>query len=126
MSSLAEMRAELRELRKASKEHAPISRMKKGDISAALEALKKGREETPAAAAVPSTKTKAAPEPAKRFLKAAKETEFPHSQKPHLATAHLHKEAHNAGKKAAAPKKGGPMSKAQLRAMLDEMTSDEE
>ena len=123
MSSLAEMRAELRALRKESVR--PVSRMKKGDVSAELERLRAMREETPHAAAVPSVKTKSAPEPAKKYLKAAKETEFPHSKMGHPATAHKHAEAHHAGKAAAAPKKKG-MSKADLRAMLDEMTSDEE
>ena len=121
--SLADMRKELRELRKESVK--PVSRMRKGDISAELERLKKMREETPHAAAVPSAKSRA-PESAKTYIKAAKETEFPHSQKPHLAEHHAHKEAHHAGKKAAAPAKKKAMSKADLRAMLDEMTSDEE
>ena len=119
--SLADLRAELRALRK---DHVkPVSKMRKGDISAELEKLRAMREETPHAAAVPSSKTRA-PEPAKKFVKAAKETEFPHSQKPHLAQHHKHAEAHHAGKKAA-PAKKGP-SKAELRAMLDDMTSDEE
>lgn len=117
------MRAELRALRKESVK--PVSRMKKGDVSAELERLKAMREETPHAAAVPSVKTKAPAVSAKTYVKAAKETEFPHSKAPHPATAHKHKEAHHAGKPAAAPKKKG-MSKADLRAMLDEMTSDEE
>lgn len=121
MSSLAEMRAELKNLRK---EHVkPVSRMKKGDISSELERLRCLRETTAAPAAVPSVKTKAAPEPAKKHVMAAKETEFPHSKMPHRAQAHAHKEGHLAGKKEkAAPK----MSKAALRAMLDELTSDEE
>ena len=119
--SLHELRAELRELRKSAKEHAPISRMKKGDVASEIERLKKMREETPHAAAVPSAKSKKA-EPAKKHVMSAKETEFPHSQKPHPATAHSHKEY---VKKADAPKKP-KMSKATLRAMLDEMTSDEE
>ena len=122
--SLADMRAELRALRKESVR--PVSRMKKGDVSAELERLRAMREETPHAAAVPSVKTKSAPEPAKKFLKAAKETEFPHSKMGHPATAHKHAEAHNAGKVAAPPKKKSALTKAQLRAMLDEMTSDEE
>ena len=121
--SLAELRAELRALRKESVK--PVSRMKKGDVSAELERLRKMREETPHAAAVPSAKSKA-PESAKTYVKAAKETEFPHSQKPHLAQHHKHAEAHHAGKKAPAAPKKSAMSKAQLRAMLDEMTSDEE
>lgn len=124
MSSLAEMRAELRALRKESVK--PVSRMKKGDVSAELERLRSMREETPHAAAVPSVKTKGPPVSAKTYLKAAKETEFPHSKMGHPAAAHKHAEAHHAGKKAATPAKKSAMSKAQLRAMLDEMTSDEE
>ena len=54
----------------------PVSRMKKGDISAEIEKLRVGREETPAAAAVPSApvrKRKAAVE----TVKQAKAMEFP-------------------------------------------------
>ena len=52
MSSLAEMRAELREMRK---EHVkPVSRMRKGDISVEIERLRHMRETTPAPAATPS------------------------------------------------------------------------
>jgi hypothetical protein len=54
--SLAEMRATLREMRK---EHVkPVSRMKKGDISHEIEALRQRRETTPAAAATPSAPPK--------------------------------------------------------------------
>ena len=74
MSSLAEMRAELREMRK---EHVkPVSRMRKGDISAEIERLRHMRETTPAPAATPS----AAPrkqESASETIKEAKRTEFP-------------------------------------------------
>ena len=118
--SLHELRAELRELRKTAKEHAPISRMKKGDVAAEVERLRKMREETPAPAAVPSAKSKKV-EPAKKHVMAAKETEFPHSQKPHPTSAHAHKEY--AAKKEAPKKK---VSKAELKAMLEAMTSDEE
>jgi hypothetical protein len=50
--SLADMRKELREMRKDYVK--PVSRMKKGDISEEIEALRNRRETTPAAAATPS------------------------------------------------------------------------
>lgn len=50
--SLADMRKELREMRKDYVK--PVSRMKKGDISQEIEALRNRRETTPAAAATPS------------------------------------------------------------------------
>ena len=77
--SLKEMRDELRALRKDAVK--PISKMRKGDISAEIEKLKRGREETPASAAVPSApvrKTKAAVE----SIKAAKASEFPTAPAP--------------------------------------------
>ena len=54
MSSLAEMRAELREMRKTHAASKPVSRMRKGDISAEIERLRNMRETTPAPAATPS------------------------------------------------------------------------
>ena len=74
MSSLQDMRNELRSLRKETVR--PISKMRKGDISAELERMKVARAETPAAAAVPSAplkKSKAAIE----TIKEAKASEFP-------------------------------------------------
>jgi hypothetical protein len=50
--SLADMRKELREMRKETVK--PVSRMRKGDISAEIEALRNRRETTPAPAATPS------------------------------------------------------------------------
>jgi len=76
MSSLAEMRAELRELRKAHPEHKPVSKMRKADISEMIQKLKVGREETPSV-------TMAGPSGPKMYksasesVKKAKETEFP-------------------------------------------------
>ena len=113
MPSAAELRAELKALRKESAEHKPVSRMKKGDISAQIERLKKGREETPAPAAVPS----AAPRrmhPKADSVKESKAEEF--------ATKPAAKPAARA-KPAAAAKR---TSKAELRRMLEELTSDEE
>jgi len=72
--SSAELRAELRALRK---DHVkPVSRMRVADISAEIQKLKVAREETPAVSAVPSVapqKYKAAVE----TVKEAKKAEFP-------------------------------------------------
>jgi len=105
-SDLAEMRKQLRELRK---EHVkPVSRMRKGDIVSELERLKKSREETPAPAAVPSAKPRRM-EAAASEVKEAKRKEFP--AKPAAA---------------AAPKKKSKGSKAALLKMLAEMSSSDE
>ncbi len=74
MPSAAELKAELRSLRKESLK--PVSRMKVADIAAEIQKLKGHREETPAVAAVPSApikKSKAAVE----SIKEAKASEFP-------------------------------------------------
>ena len=72
--SAAELRAELRALRKESVK--PISKMRVGDISSEIERLKKGREETPAAASVPSAAPKMS-KSAVESIKEAKKSEFP-------------------------------------------------
>lgn len=89
MPSAAELKAELRSLRKESVK--PVSRMRVADIAAEIQKLKGHREETPAVAAVPSApikKSKAAVE----SIKDAKAAEFP--MKPDQGIT-------------AAPKKGG-------------------
>lgn len=118
MSDVKKMREELRRLRKENLK--PVSRMKKGDISAEIEKLKVGRAETPAAAAVPSApmkKSKAAVE----TIKEAKAAEFP-----------IMPASENPGKKAM-PKKAAaaePKKKssklAKLMKMMEAMSSDEE
>jgi hypothetical protein len=109
--SLSELRKELKALRK---EHVkPVSRMKKADCADELDRLRRMREETPAAAAVPSApmrKSKMAVE----SIKEAKRMEFPVKPAEKMMP-----------KAAAAPKKKG-LSKSALRAMLEELTSDEE
>ena len=50
MPSTAEMRAELKVMRETSKDHVPVSRMKKADISGAIERMKHLTETTPAIA----------------------------------------------------------------------------
>lgn len=74
MPSAAELKAELRALRKESLK--PVSRMKVADIASEIQKLKGHREETPAVAAVPSApikKSKAAVE----SIKDAKASDFP-------------------------------------------------
>jgi len=84
MSSLAEMRNELRELRKSHPEHKPVSKMRKADISSMIQRLKVGREETPA----PALAGPSAPKmfkSATESIKDAKASEFPlahHSEMP--------------------------------------------
>jgi len=112
MPSLSELRAELKELRKASLGAAPVSRMKKSDISAQIEHLKRMRGETPAVAAVPSAPAKVS-RAAVESIKEAKKHEFPVAP------------AKKSVKAPAAPEKK-KMSKAALREMLDALTSDEE
>ena len=113
MSSLSDMRKELKELRKGAKEYAPISRMKKGDIAAQIERLRGHREETPASAAVPSAGKKVS-KAAVESIKEAKMKEFP--TKPSKGEA----------KAAPAAPKKPKMSKADMLKLLSELTSDEE
>ena len=101
--SLADMRKELKDLRKSAKENMPVSRMKKGDISAELERLRGMRETTTAPAAVPSTS------PRKMASKCATVKESKMKEHP-----------------IAPEKKKKGMSKSTLMALLNEMSSDEE
>ncbi len=112
MPSAKELRDELRMLRKEKVK--PVSRMRVADISAELERLKAGREETPAAAATPSAparKVKSAAE----SIKSAKAAEFP------VMPA-------KAKKVSAAPAeaKKKPSKLALLKKMMDEMGSESE
>ena len=119
MPSAAELRAELRILRK---EHVrPVSRMKVGDISSEIDKLRGMREETPASAAVPSAplrKSKASVE----SIKEAKAAEFP--VKP--ADKDNHKKAGEHHAKADAKKAPAEKKKSKLAKLLAMMESDEE
>ena len=119
--SVADLRAELRALRK---EHVkPVSRMRMGDISAEIEALRKARETTPAVDAVPSAPMRKS-EAAVKSIKEAKKMEFPMKPGAEVKAG----EATKTGKKApVAPvekKKSGMKDK--LAKMLAMMESDEE
>ena len=114
MSSLKELRDELRKMRKETMK--PVSKMKKGDVAAEIEKFRERREEV-----APVAATRGAPPrkvaPAQESIKKAKESEFP--VKPSKAAVKLEKPKPEV---AAKPR----VSKAVLRRMLDELTSDEE
>jgi hypothetical protein len=74
--SVSEMRAELKALRKSHPDHAPVSKMKKGDLSEMIQRLKAGREETPNVASVPSQPDRVY-KSAVESIKQAKASEFP-------------------------------------------------
>ena len=116
MADLAALRAELRDLRKTHVK--PVSKMRKGDISVELDKLRHMRETTPAVAAVPSAPPKTL-KAAVETVKEAKQKMFP--VKPAAAT-----KAVKPPKGVAAPAKKDKITKAQLHAMLTEMSSDEE
>ena len=68
------LKEELRALRKAQMK--PVSRMRVADISAEIERLRVGREETPPGASISSAPTKVS-KSAVESIKAAKASEFP-------------------------------------------------
>ena len=76
MPSAAELRAELKALRKSHPEHAPVSKMKTGDVSDMIQKMKMRLEETPPVAAIKSADAKVY-KSAVESVKKAKETEFP-------------------------------------------------
>ena len=74
--SAAELRAELKAIRKEHPDHAPVSKMKKGDIADLIQKLKAGREETPNVASVTNAPSKTFTS-AVKSVKKAKAEEFP-------------------------------------------------
>lgn len=127
MPSLAELRAELKELRKTDPHHGPVSRMKKADVSAALDRFRTAREETPAAAAVPSVAPRRS-HPAVESLQAAKESEFPvtpeHSSTKKGMPRETARKAYEPKKAAAAPK-SEKMSKKDMMSLIHKLMSSE-
>lgn len=95
MSSLKEMRDELRELRKAHPEHKPVSKMRKADISSMIQKLKVHREDNPQVNAFSSAPAKVY-KSATESVKKAKESEFPlkiHAEAPPAKAPKVKKEA---------------------------------
>ena len=110
------MRAELRELRKSHPDHAPVSKMKKGDVSELIQKLKAGREETPSVASVTNAPVKMQ-RSAVESVKEAKASEFPlevHSDKAKAKApkAKAPKEMAKAPKAKAPKAKAEPMAEA--------------
>jgi hypothetical protein len=110
-SDLAEMRKQLRELRR---DHVkPVSRMRKADIATEIEKLREKRETTPPVASVRGAGVKKS-EAAAESIQQAKRMEFPvKPSKKAVAEA-----------KPVAEKKR--MSKKELMEMISGMSSDEE
>jgi hypothetical protein len=122
MSDLAEMRAQLRGMRKEMMK--PVSRMGKRDCAAEIERLKHARETTAHAAAVPSAASRRM-ESAAESLKEAKRHEFPAAPASAGTKKGMErKTARKAYEEKPAEKKR--MSKKEMMALLSEMTSDEE
>ena len=121
MSSLKEMRDELRALRKDAVK--PVSKMRKADIAAEVERLRERREETPPVAATGGAKTKQMA-PATESVKKAKEKEFP--VKPHEGTkkGEERKTARKAYENVPKEKSKPKVTKAMLRAMMEGMASE--
>lgn len=74
--SAADLKKELKALRKEHPDYTPVSKMKKGDVSALIQRLKAGREETPnvvaTGAQMPQVATVDAPAVKKMVKKPAK------------------------------------------------------
>jgi len=119
MPSAAELKAELRALRKEKMK--PVSRMRVSDISSEIERLRGHREETPAPAATPSSKSKRMA-PAVETIKAAKASEFPTAPADMTVKVSKKKPAAAAAPSGAAPKK----KESKLAKLLKMMESDSE
>lgn len=120
MPSAAELKAELRALRKEKVR--PVSRMKVSDVSAEIERLRGKREETPAPAATPSSKMKKM-SPAVESIKAAKASEFPTAPADMMTTV-TKKKAAAASAPAGSSEKKKPSKLAKLMAMLEHSDSE--
>lgn len=119
--SLAEMRKELRELKKTHER--PISRMKKSDISMEIERLRHHREVTAPVASTPSAPAKVM-KSSVESVKEAKRKEFP------VAPADVPKKTAKAPKVTAGKVKDVvsekvKMSKKDLMAMIAGLSDDE-
>ena len=119
--SAADLRKELRELRKEYVK--PVSRMRLGDISAEIEKLRANREETPAAAAVPSASLKKS-QSAVETIKEAKRMEFP--QKPSAGEKKSRMAAGKSSAPADAKTVSGEKKKSKLERLMAMMSDTDE
>jgi len=118
MSELAEMRKQLKEMRKEAVK--PVSRMRKADISVEIERMKKLREQTPAPASVPSAASKKV-KPVVESVKKAKAAEFPVAP---MKEEKKKAPAKKAMKEEAPKKKASRIERAM--AMMDEMSDTDQ
>jgi len=135
--SAAELKKELKALRKEHPDYTPVSKMKKGDVSALIQRLKAGREETPNVAAtgaqMPQVATVDAPAVKKMVKKPAKaEAKKPaKAEAPPVAVVEKKKVMAKAGaKEAPAPKgrpaKGSEEAKAHMAAIRAKKTKKDD
>lgn len=118
------MRKELKELRKANKEHQPVSKLRKADIAAQLDRLRGVRETTAPVASTPGAESKKMA-PKARSVKESKEEEHPMA--PHHGTTKG--EPRKSARKAfegETPKKAKKAMMEKMMKMMAEMSSDEE
>jgi len=112
--SAADLKKELKALRKEHPDYTPVSKMKKGDVSALIQRLKAGREETPnvvaTGAQMPQVATVDAPAVKKMAKKPAKaEAKKPaKAEAPPVAVVEKKKVMAKAGAKEAPAPKGRP------------------
>lgn len=121
MSSLAEMRKQLREARKETVK--PVSRMKKGDVLLELEKLKGTRESVPPVASTVGMAPKKM-EAKVADVKVAKEKEFP--MKPVEMSKAKKDKGSAVPKTTTMPAASKKDKMAKLKAMLDAMGEDSE
>lgn len=125
--SAADLKKELKALRKEHPDYTPVSKMKKGDVSALIQRLKMGREETPNVAATGAQEPQVATVDAPAVKKMAKKPATAEAKKPAKAEAppvavvEKKKVMKKAGKEAPAPKgrpaKGSEEAKAHMAAI---------
>ena len=120
--SAADLRKELRELRKEYVK--PVSRMRLGDISAEIEKLRANREETPAPAATPSSASKKKMMSTVEDIKTAKAMEFP--QKPSAGEKKSRMAAGKSSAPADAKTVSGEKKKSKLERLMAMMSDTDE
>lgn len=123
MPSAKELRDELRALRKEAVR--PISKMKKGDVSAEIEKLRKAREDTPLPAATAGTSAKKTAE-LKPKLTAEYRREFEGLKAGNKPVTAAKAKGVKASDAKTAPEKKKSSKLERLMAMMEEMSSSGE
>lgn len=121
--SLADMRKQLRELRKS--EVKPISRLKKADVAAEIERLSGKRETVPPVASTPAAPVKKV-RSAAESLKEAKISEFQTKPAETTAVETLKKKSKSSAPAAKKPAADASKKKAKLAKLLELMDMESE